>query len=151
MSFFAILQISDIICYLSLTSFTQYDVHTTSILHVHPCCHTRHYSILFLRLRNIPLYVCSASSLSIHQSVDFCCLHVLGVVNSAAMNVGFRVCSEFMPESGVAGSYGSSIFSFLRNLQTVLCHGFTNPNSHQQCRRVLFSSHPRQHLCLWTF
>ena len=55
------------------------------------------------------------------------CFHVLDVVNSAAMNtevhVSFQiiVLSRYMPKSGIAGSYGSSVLFLDVRLVTHLC------------------------------
>uniref|UniRef100_A0A8D0N5T5 Uncharacterized protein n=1 Tax=Sus scrofa TaxID=9823 RepID=A0A8D0N5T5_PIG len=69
----------------------------------------------------------------IQSSVDghLGCFHVLAIVNSAAMNLWVhvsllsRVLSGYMPKSGIVGSSGSSMYRFLRYLQTVLHSGCT--------------------------
>ena len=91
------------------------DYHT----HTHTHTHTE----------NIPLYVCTTSSLSVDGHTG--CFLVLAVVNSAARNIGVAVSlimvfSGSVPSSGIVGSYGSYVFTFVINLHTVLHSGSIN-------------------------
>ena len=108
----------------------------------------------FLRLSSIPLYMCTTASLSIHL---LGCFYVLAIVNSAVVNIGIHVSfsilvsSGYMPNSGIAGSYGGFIPSFLSNLYTVFYSGRISLHCHQQCKSVPFSLQPLQHLLFVDF
>ena len=113
----------------------------------------------FFLLLSIPLSKCI--SFLIHSFTDghLGCFQNLAIVNCAAMNIGVHRLfwigvSGFLgynPSSGIAGSKGSSILSFLRKFYTIFYSGWTSLHSHQKCTRVPFSPQSHQHLFIDLF
>ena len=75
------------------------------------------------------------------------------------MNIGVHIHFQiivfiffrYIPRSGTAGTYGSSIFSYLKRLHTAFHNDYTKLHPHQQCTGVPFSSHFHQHLLFTDF
>ena len=108
---------------------------------MHECTHTSFLSRVYIHIfiHCVCVYIYTPRLFYPFVDGDSDCLRVLAIVNSAAVNISgymyllkLTILSRYMASCGIAGSYGSCIFSFLRNL-------------HSSCMVPSFP-HPLQHL-----
>lgn len=81
------------------------------------------------------------------------CFHFLVIMSNVAVNIPVQVfvwtyvssAFGYILRCGLAGTYGTSVRTFLKNCQTVVQSGCTLLHSHLQHERVPVSPHPPQH------
>ena len=120
------------------------DVYMYTYVYIHVCTYTSHYPFIYWwTLDTLPCHS-SHSSVTITHSFMEIGVHV-SFQNSVC--VFFR----YIPRSGNPWSYGSYIFTFLRNLLSIFHSGSSNWHTFQQCTWVPFSPHLHQHVLFVDF
>ena len=107
--------------------------------------------LLFLWLCNIPLDIHAISSLSICQFMGIWIaftswpfsIVLLGILRFMQLfELMFLFFPRCVPRRIIDGSYGTSIFSFLRHFHPISHSACNNFQSYQQCTGFCFSLHP---------